>query len=191
MSKSAWYATRRSNLPRSLKRFDKEKGICVTNASPTNRIFFKCNWIIYYKKARVVWSDRAQLSGDSGFESRAAFMLSCWPNGKAPDYEALFTVLLCQRIVVFCIFSQSCFWRDESNSARWFLRSSFLVWNTCLWLCIRRLTFAPPTPVQWWLQYYFSAHVTTGSDNKAISCRVVGAGWSKAWYSKSIHVTNL
>ena len=37
----------------------------------------------------------AQLSGDSGFESRAGFFAPSnqstrWPNGKAPDYGALF-----------------------------------------------------------------------------------------------------
>jgi hypothetical protein len=28
-----------------------------------------------------------QLSEDSGFESRAGFKKTCWPNGKASDYD--------------------------------------------------------------------------------------------------------
>jgi hypothetical protein len=47
---------------------------------------------IYSNSAHVVY--RVQLSGDSGFESPAGNYMSslpsCWPNGKAPDYGALF-----------------------------------------------------------------------------------------------------
>lgn len=47
---------------------------------------------IYLNSAHVIY--RVQLSGDSGFESPAGNYISslpsCWPNGKAPDYGALF-----------------------------------------------------------------------------------------------------
>ena len=64
--------------------------LCDERISPTNRIFLEENMIIYNKNP-ILHSEHSQQSGDSGFESRAAFLLSCWPNGKAPDYEDLHT----------------------------------------------------------------------------------------------------
>ena len=39
---------------------------------------------------------RRRISEDSGFDSRAGLHGTCWPNGKASDYETLFFLL------VFC-----------------------------------------------------------------------------------------
>ena len=40
---------------------------------------------IYYYVVHI--SQQQQLSEDSGFDSRAGLSQSCWPNGKASDYE--------------------------------------------------------------------------------------------------------